>query len=102
MNLGERVRERRRERGMTLAQVAGDELSVALVSKIERGLVSPSLSTLEVLAQRLGVTPGALLEERRDRGGAAAAAAAARTYVLLGDPARANDVAEQALSSAEG
>ena len=66
---------------MTLAQVAGGKLSVALVSKIERGLVSPSLSTLGVLVERLGVRPAALLEE---------------------EPARAREVAAGALESVAG
>lgn len=108
VDVGVRVRELRHGRGMTLAEVAGAELSVALVSKIERGLVSPSLATLGVLARRLGVRPAALLEEERGGGSreaelkALAALAAARAFLLLGDPARATEVAGVAVESAGG
>src|SRR5581483_8548889 len=71
-----------------LAALAGEALSVGLVSKIERGLVNPSLHTLLYLADRLGVSPAELVSEPTpgyDR--PAAALAAARALLLLGDPA---------------
>lgn len=73
---------------MTLAELAGNSVSVALISKVERGLVSPSLQTLTYLAGRLGVSPGALIGDRPSDA-LAGAIAAARARLLLGDPARA-------------
>lgn len=46
---------------MTLADLAGADLSISLVSKIERGATRPSIQTLETLARRLGTTPAILL-----------------------------------------
>jgi transcriptional regulator with XRE-family HTH domain len=88
--VGARIRRARlRHRPpLTLAALAGEALSVGLVSKIERGLVNPSLHTLLYLADRLGVSPAELVSEPTpgyDR--PAAALAAARALLLLGDPA---------------
>src|SRR5438093_1599988 len=69
----------------------------ALVSKIERGLVSPSLTTLVHLASRLGVPPARLLEDEAAPAAGAGAAAAARAHLLLGDPANAARRAAEAL-----
>src|SRR5579884_2109396 len=62
--VGQRIRAARLARTpkMTLAELAGGDMSISLVSKIERGLVRPSLATLELLAERLGVHAGALIE----------------------------------------
>ncbi len=49
--VGERVRDARRSLGMTMAQFAEvAEISLGMVSKIEHGQTSPSLSTLTRLA----------------------------------------------------
>jgi transcriptional regulator with XRE-family HTH domain len=87
MDLGERVRALRRQRGLTLAALAGDSLSVALVSKIERGLVTPSLNTLYYLAERLDIAAAGLLQEPDGarEGIGAVQVAAARAHLLLGD-----------------
>jgi transcriptional regulator with XRE-family HTH domain len=46
-SLGERLRERRQELGLTLKEVAGGAgLSVGFISQIERGITTPSLSSL--------------------------------------------------------
>jgi transcriptional regulator with XRE-family HTH domain len=99
VNVGEQVRALRQQRGLTLAALAGEELSVALVSKIERGLVSPSLNSLVYLASRLGVSPARLLESDGAQRTAAGAVAAARAYLLLGDPANAARHAAGALGT---
>jgi len=95
--VGERVRSLRQQRGLTLAALAGDELSVALVSKIERGLVSPSLKTLAYLASHLDVSPARLLEDDTVQRAAATTVAVARAHLLLGDPATAAQRAAEAL-----
>jgi len=52
--LGERVRSARRERGLSQAQLAGEELTKGFISQVESGLVRPSLRSLQVMANRLG------------------------------------------------
>ena len=52
--LGERVRSARRERGMSQAQLAGEELTKGFISQVESGLVRPSVRSLQILATRLG------------------------------------------------
>jgi HTH-type transcriptional regulator, quorum sensing regulator NprR len=52
--LGERVRAARRERGMSQAQLAGDELTKGFISQVESGLVRPSVRSLQIIATRLG------------------------------------------------
>ncbi len=52
--LGARVREARRERGLSQAQLAGEELTKGFISQVESGLVRPSVRSLQILAARLG------------------------------------------------
>lgn len=76
--LGARLRERRQVLGLTLKQVAdGAGLSVGFISQIERGITTPSLSSLvgvsrvlgmhvsDFLAQPSGVAPLTRQAERR-------------------------------------
>lgn len=89
--LGARLRAWRlaHEPPLTLKAVAGEQLSVALVSKIERDLVTPSLSTLTYLAGRLQVPLASLFEDEPSSRRARGDLAAARARLLLGDPAAA-------------
>lgn len=70
VTLGKRVRELRRRQDMTgvdLARAAG--VSVATISKVEKGSISTSLSTLDALARALNVPIAELflgVEDRRD------------------------------------
>ena len=70
MCIGREVRQLRHKHDMTvteLAELAG--LSSGMLSKIENGLTSPSLATLQSLASALNVSDIALMrrfEERRD------------------------------------
>jgi transcriptional regulator with XRE-family HTH domain len=62
--LGERVREHRKDRGLTqeaLAQSLG--LSVAYVSLIERGGRNPPYTTVIAIAHALDVAPSAMVED---------------------------------------
>jgi len=52
--LGERVRAARRGRGLSQAQLAGEELTKGFISQVESGLVRPSLRSLQIMATRLG------------------------------------------------
>lgn len=54
--VGERVRELRQVRGETMAQFAeASSISIGMLSKIEHGQTSPSLTTLSGLAHAAGV-----------------------------------------------
>src|SRR5262249_43359500 len=49
-----RVRHARTERGLSLADLAGTEVSRAFIHQLEQGLARPSLEILELIAQRTG------------------------------------------------
>lgn len=95
--IGREVRDFRRQRGMTVAELAeAAGLSVGMLSKIENGVTSPSLTTLQALSAALSVPVTAFFrrfEERREavhvKAGAAveterAGTRAGHQYNLLG------------------
>jgi transcriptional regulator with XRE-family HTH domain len=60
--LGQRLRERRAEQGMSLRALATEAgVSPSLVSGVERGLVQPSIASLQKLSSALGTTVTALV-----------------------------------------
>jgi len=60
---GERVREQRRQRGMTQEALAEAlDLSVAYVSLIERGGRNPPYTTVVAIARALGVATSVMVE----------------------------------------
>lgn len=63
---GERLRTRRRELGLTLKEVAdGAGLSVGFISQIERGITTPSLSSLVNVSRVLGLQVTEFLSQPR-------------------------------------
>ena len=68
--IGREVRALRRQQSMTVAELSAlTELSVGMLSKIENGHTSPSLSTLQAIANALSVPLTAFFrtfEERRE------------------------------------
>lgn len=66
--IGQRIRELRDEKGLTLEQLAyGSELSSkGHLSNLERGLVRPTVQTLKVLADHLGVLVADLVNVPRN------------------------------------
>ncbi|MBX6323392.1 MAG: helix-turn-helix domain-containing protein, partial [Rhodospirillaceae bacterium] len=61
--LGVRLKELRRARGMTLAQLAAKTgLSVGSLSQVERGRVSPTIRTIYSVATALGVSPAWIID----------------------------------------
>ena len=68
--IGRELRAFRRQRNLTVAELAqATGLSIGMLSKIENGLTSPSLTTLQALANALGVPLTAFFrgyEERRE------------------------------------
>ena len=69
MAIGREIRARRKQLGLTISELAAAVgLSAGMLSKIETGNISPSLTTLQALAKVLGVPLTALFrgfEERR-------------------------------------
>ncbi|HYW27547.1 MAG TPA: helix-turn-helix transcriptional regulator [Terriglobales bacterium] len=50
----EAIREARLEKGLSLAEVAGDDVTRAAIHLVETGKMRPSMRTLELIAQRTG------------------------------------------------
>ena len=68
--IGSQIREYRKQLKMTVVEVSKQsDLSQGMLSKIERGVTSPSLSTLSAIARALNVPVTAFFrkyEEQRD------------------------------------
>lgn len=52
--IGSRIRQRRKELGMTQEALAGEQFSKSFISQVEKGQTWPSLPALAYIAQRLG------------------------------------------------
>lgn len=59
--LGRRIKHARCARGLSQADVAGELISTAYLSRIENGSRRPRLNLLTAIAERIGVTPHELL-----------------------------------------
>ena len=57
VTIGERIRERRLERGLTIRELATVGISTGYISRIETGDREPGLKALRKLAERLHVSP---------------------------------------------
>jgi len=68
--IGLQIRHHRKQLGLTVAELAGNaEISTGMLSKIENGQISPSLTTLQILARAINLPITALFasfEEKRD------------------------------------
>lgn len=62
-SLGEHIRKLRKEKKMTLVDVAGDVMSKGMLSLIENGRSNPSMESLQHIAKQLGVNVQLLLAE---------------------------------------
>ena len=64
MELGERIRSLRKQKGLTQEELADRaELSKGFISQLERDLTSPSIATLMDILQCLGTTIGEFFNE---------------------------------------
>ena len=62
--LGQRLRDRRKALGLTLAEVAsGSGLTEGFISLVERDLATPSIASISGIAAVLGATMGEFLDE---------------------------------------
>lgn len=62
--LGATIKRLRKERKMTLVDLAGDRLTKGMLSLIENGKAQPSMESLRYIAERLGVDVTLLLNDR--------------------------------------
>ncbi len=58
MELGEKIRRRRKELHLTQAELVGERLTRNMLSQIEKGKATPSLPTITYLAEALGMPVG--------------------------------------------
>jgi transcriptional regulator with XRE-family HTH domain len=66
-NTGEIIRELRKRKGMTIANLASRAgLSTSLISQIERGETDPSIASLKRIADALEVSTATLLSDTED------------------------------------
>lgn len=64
MTLGERIRQIRSQRDLTLEKLAQSTgLTISFLSQVERDAVSPSIESLQKIAKALGTKVGAFFEE---------------------------------------
>lgn len=66
MALGGRIRSLRKSKKMTLADLAGDEITKGMMSLIENGKSKPSMETLQHIARTLDVSVSHLMQEGDD------------------------------------
>ena len=64
LSLGEKIKKLRKEKNMTLKELAGDRITAAQISHIERDKSHTSHELLEYLASKLGVSIDYLLETK--------------------------------------
>ena len=64
MELGEKIRQARVEKGLSQRELCGEEITRNMLSLIENGAAKPSMKTLQYLAGRLGKSVGFFLEEK--------------------------------------
>lgn len=64
LSLGEKIKKIRKEQNMTLKELAGDRITAAQISHIERDKSHTSYELLEYLADKLGVSVDYLLETK--------------------------------------
>ncbi len=66
MEIGKKIRELRNAKLMTQSELAGDEITRNMLSKIENDAALPSLGTVIYLADKLGVPAGYLIADSDD------------------------------------
>ena len=62
LNIGAKIKELRKERKMTLAQVAGDRITKGMLSLIENGKAQPSMESLQHIAKQLNIDVSELMQ----------------------------------------
>jgi transcriptional regulator with XRE-family HTH domain len=69
MNIGERLKELRTKKGLSLEKLAKDaEVSASFLSQVERNIVSPSIKSLKRISHILNVPLGYFFSEKEYKG----------------------------------
>jgi len=102
-SLGERIRARRKELGLTQSQLGGTDLTKGFISLVEKGRAKPSIETLVLLARRLQKPVGYFLEEGTPLGKKALQIRLASAWVSLkrGEFTQAAEAFSEALAVAQ-
>jgi transcriptional regulator with XRE-family HTH domain len=87
--LGQRIQRIRKDRGLSLADVVGDDFSRAFLNQVELGRSRPSIRVLRIIADRLGTEVEYLLQGREAGIDRELAVEKARVLLLKGDARRA-------------
>ncbi len=95
MELGEKLRLARLEAGFSQRQLCGEAITRNMLSQIEHGTASPSMSTLRYLAGRLGKPVSFFLEEEGAVSPNCQTMAAARKALDAGDLSQAAEALKQ-------
>lgn len=66
MNIGNKIKNRRKELGLTQADLAEPEFTRGFISQIENGITKPPLKTLEIIATKLAVSVNYLIDEESE------------------------------------
>ena len=66
MNIGEKIKKARKQKGMTQSALAGNKITRNMLSAIENGSAAPSLDTLKHIADGLGLPTEYFVSESDD------------------------------------
>lgn len=99
MTMGEKIQRTRQAKGLTQRQVAGDRITRNMLSKIENGSATPSLKTLEYIAQKLGMPTNYFLGDGSNKMGDRPGVDGARSSYRRGDCKRTLEQLEHAESN---
>ncbi|MNB82108.1 Helix-turn-helix domain protein [compost metagenome] len=61
--IGDKLKALRLSKGLTQSELAGEDMTKSMLSQIENGRALPSMRSLQILAERLGVDAGYFLED---------------------------------------
>ena len=61
--LGEKIKKLRKDKKLTQKDIAGEKMTRNMISQIENGIASPSLSALKFIADKLEVPPAYLISD---------------------------------------
>ena len=65
--IGEKIKNLRKRKNMTLQQLAGEsEISAGYISKMERGVVNPTIKNIQRLCFALGITANELMVDKAE------------------------------------
>ena len=85
MDLGQKIRQAREAAGISQRQLCGDTITRNMLSRIENGLVRPSMKTLIFLAEGLGKPVSYFLDEESVTSPNVERMATARKAYTVGD-----------------